>query len=115
MSDNVIRFPGKDERLQKKFLKRIQPILEVLDPATRDSVIDYAWRRFEENPPFVYHCKIELPNSLTEGQALRLKNEIEEMLKSAQQHYTQCLANLMTEAVRLYIIVCQHERDGDRS
>lgn len=114
MAGKIIRFLKKNERLQKKFLKDIEPLLDSVDPAIRDLVSNYAWKLFNEHPLFTFDHKIRLPSGLTEDEATEIEKNVLAMAESVQRYYAEHMANLTMQAVGLYIRICQIKTVVDR-
>ena len=113
MAGKIIRFPKKDERLQKKFLKALKPLLDSVDPAIRDLVSDYAHKLFNENQLFTFDQKIRIPSKLTKEEANKLETGILGMAEDVQLYYAKRLADLTMQALGLYIRICQIKRVVD--
>lgn len=114
MAGKIIRFPKKDERLQKKFLKAMDLLLESVDPAIRDHVSEYAHRLFDENPLFTFGHKIRLPPKLTKEEGQEIEKDILGMVEDVQRYYANRLADLTMQALGLYIRICQIKTVVDR-
>jgi len=114
MAGKIIRFPKKDERLQKKFLKALKPLLTSVDPAIRDLVEHYAHKLFNENRLFIFDHKIRLPSKLTKEEADKIENDVLGMVEDVQLYYANRLADLTMQALGLYIRICQIKAVVDR-
>lgn len=115
MAGKIIRFPKKDERLQKKFLKALDPLLDSVDPGIRDHVSNYAHKLFKENPLFTFNHKIRLPSNLNEEEVDKLESDLLGMVEDVQRYYATRIADLTMQALGLYIRICQVKAVVDRS
>lgn len=114
MAGKIIRFPKKDERFQKKFLKTLEPLLDSVDPAIRDLVSNYAHKLFNENRLFTFKHKIQLPSNLTEEEIAKIESDLLGMVEDVQRYYANRLAGLTMQALGLYIRICQVKAVVDR-
>jgi hypothetical protein len=115
MVNKVIRFPKRDERLRRKFLEGIEPLVESIDPEIRDPVSKYAWKLFSKNRLFSFDHKIRLPSGLTKDQTAQVEEDIHEMVEAMQLYYAERLTNLAMQAVGLYIRLCEIKTVVNRS
>ena len=114
MAGKIIRFPKKDERLEKKFLGALKPLLNSVDPAIHDFVERYAHELYNENRMFTFDQKIRLPSKLTNEEAEKIENDILGMVEDVQIYYANRLADLTMQALGLYIRICQIKTVVDR-
>ena len=115
MAGKIIRFPKKDERLQKKFLEGMEPLLASIDPVIRDAVSKYAWKLFSKNRLFSFAQGVRVPAGLTDGQMAELEGSIHRMVESMQLYYAERLTDLAMQAVGLYIRICEIKTVVSRS